>query len=305
MNNLAARKKRIIVFAVVFLTLLLFLEIFLRYYWGFCDMVLAQESDKYEYSAQPNQNRFRIRKHVRYNQFSMRSEELKESDSIRILGFGDSVINGELLVDQDSLATSIIEKELTKEAGFPVRCLNVSYGSWGPDNCFAYLKEHGDFNADLIFLLISSHDAFDNMNFQKIVDESPRYPSKQYPFAIYELFDRYIIPHLIKTGNDIDPVNRSTEFNSGFSSFQNYVQEKEIPFFIYLHPEKIELQNKKYNAMGDTIIRFCENNNIPLIQGLNHELPTGYHDNIHLNEKGQNKLADILLPEIKKYVFNK
>jgi hypothetical protein len=83
--------------------LIVFIETYLRYYWGFCDAVLTQESDKFEYIAQPDQNRFRFRKHVRYNEYSMRSGRLKSSDSIRILGFGDSVLNGGVQTEQDSL----------------------------------------------------------------------------------------------------------------------------------------------------------------------------------------------------------
>ncbi|KAA6315804.1 hypothetical protein EZS27_033792 [termite gut metagenome] len=39
-------------------------EIYLRYYWGFCDAVLVQENNKFEYIAQPYQERYRFRKHI-------------------------------------------------------------------------------------------------------------------------------------------------------------------------------------------------------------------------------------------------
>jgi hypothetical protein len=190
-------KKKIIITGIVTIIILTAsIEIYLRCYWGFCDAVLTQESDKFEYIAQPNQNRFRFRKHVRYNEYSMRSNSLKSSDSVRILGFGDSVLNGGVQTEQDSLATSIIENELTQEHSKSVRCFNISYGSWGPDNCFAYMKQYGNFDADLIFLVVSSHDAYDNMDFQKVVDVHPSHPSKQYLSAIYELTDRYLIPRI-------------------------------------------------------------------------------------------------------------
>jgi hypothetical protein len=102
-------KTKIIIGIVTVTILTASIEIYLRYYWGFCDTVLTQESDKFEYIAQPNQHRFRFKKHVRYNEYSMRSDSLSASDSIRILGFGDSVLNGGVQTEQDSLATSIIE----------------------------------------------------------------------------------------------------------------------------------------------------------------------------------------------------
>jgi fucose 4-O-acetylase-like acetyltransferase len=270
----------------------------------FCDKikistyVLAQESAQFEYIAQPNQNRFRFRKHIRYNEYSMRNDSLKLSDKIRILGFGDSVINGGTPTDQDSLATTIIENMLIDVNGWG-RCLNISYGSWGPDNCYAYLKEYGDFGANLIFLVVSSHDAYDTMDFGKVVDVHPSYPSKQYKSAIYELFDRYLIPRVIKNKKaEGDHITKGNVFNPGFLEFYNYTQEKNIPFFIYLHPDKKEVQEGKYDNQGNTIIAFCIEYSVPLIKGIEYENESLFRDGIHLNEHGQRVLADALLPEI-------
>ncbi|MDR2410698.1 MAG: hypothetical protein LBE13_21660 [Bacteroidales bacterium] len=295
--------KKIIVGIMGVTILLVFIETYLRYYWGFCDAVLTQESDKFEYIAQPDQNRFRFRKHVRYNEYSMRSGSLKSSDSIRILGFGDSVLNGGVQTEQDSLATEIAQYAINQhiiKGGGVIRCLNISYGSWAPDNCFAYMKEYGDFNANLIFLVVSSHDAYDNMNFQKVVDIHPSYPSGQYLSAIYELIDRYLIPRIFtKKKEESDHIVKGNIFNSGFLSFYHYTQENDIPFFIYLHPDKKEMQERKYDYQGDEIIKFCESNNISLLKGIEYEDESCYRDGIHLNEHGQRILAKILLHKIK------
>jgi hypothetical protein len=272
-------------------------EIYLRYYWGFCNAILYNESDKFEYIAKPNQNRFRFRHHILYNKYSMRSDSLKSSDKIRILGFGDSVLNGGVQIDQDFLATNIIEQNLEN---MDARCFNISCGSWGPDNCFAYLKEYGDFNANLIFLVVSSHDSYDNMNFEKIVNIHPNYPSKQYKSAIYELFDRYAIPRIFDKKMEGDHIVKGTVFNSGFYSFYLFSKEKEIPFLIYLHPDKREMKEKKYNEQGDRIIRFCEEYSIPILQGIEYENETLFRDEIHLNEQGQRILGNALLAEIKR-----
>lgn len=62
--------------------------------------------------------------------------------------------------------------------------LNISAGSWGPDNCAAYLKEKGTFGAEGIILVVSSHDAHDNMNWQTVVGQSVAFPDKQYKLSI-------------------------------------------------------------------------------------------------------------------------
>jgi hypothetical protein len=291
-------KKKIIIGTVILAVLITSIEIYLRYYWGFCDTVLSQESDKFEYIAQPNQNRFRFRKHVRYNEYSMRSDSLKSSDSIRVLGFGDSVLNGGVQTEQDSLSTSIIENELTQKYSKNIRCLNISCGSWAPDNCFAYMEEYGDFGANLIFLVVSSHDAHDNMDFQKVVDIHKSFPSKQYKLAIYELFDRYIIPRISSKKEAGDHITKGNIFNSGFLSFYDYTQKNNIPFFIYLHPDRKEMQERKYDYQGDEIIKFCTNHNILLLKGIEYEDESCFRDGIHLNEHGQRVLANTLLHTI-------
>lgn len=158
------------------------------------------ESKNYEYIAAPNQNRFRFRSHLYYNSYSQRSEEPDSTKTI-ILGLGDSVLYGGTMIDQDSLATSIFNKNTG------LQMLNISAGSWGPDNCAAYIKEKGLFNAKALYLVVSSHDAYDNMDFTPVVGKHPNYPNKQYLLATWELLDRYIFPRIIYNFNktNVDP----------------------------------------------------------------------------------------------------
>jgi hypothetical protein len=280
--------------------LIIAIEIYLQYSWGFCDVVLMQESDNFEYIAQPNQNRFRFKKHILYNEYSMRSENLRSSDSLRILGFGDSVLNGGMTTDHDSLATTIIERVLNSDCPeHNIRCLNISCESWGPDNCFAYMEEYGDFDAGLIFLVVSSHDAYDNMDFRKVVDINPNYPSKQSLSAIYAMGE-YFLSSIFSKKHDgsVHIVKNDNDFNPGFLSFHRYTQEKGIPLLVYLHPDRQEIIVGKYDANGEKIIRFCHDNHIHLIEGLKYENISLFRDAIHFNERGQRVLANTLLSEI-------
>lgn len=274
-------------------------EVYLRQVWGFCDSVLMQSDPEFEYIAQPNQNRYRFKKHVIYNEYSQRSNPV-DSSAFIVLGLGDSVLNGGVLTDQDSTATSRLCNDLSVFMGKKVQVLNISAGSWGPDNCEAYLKRYGLFNAKIAFLLCSSHDAHDNINHQPVIDVVPGFSNRQYLLAWGELIDRYLIPRYLSPylkfhdSNKIVPTEISKDgkvFNTGFEALVSRFQEARIPFFVWLHPEITELEQKAYNQEGESILNFCRKDSLCVIRGIDYMSSEDYRDNIHLNEKGQQKLA--------------
>ena len=292
-------------------------EIILRYVFGFCDAVLYQPSPAYEYIAQPNQHRYRFFSHIDYNSYSQRSDEPDSTKTI-VLGLGDSVIFGGTMLDQDSIATTLFSKETG------MQMLNISSGSWGPDNCAAYLKEKGTFGAKAMVLVCSSHDAFDVMSHIPVVGIYPNYPDKQYKLAIWEVIDRYLMPRIkvyfigkqlldpdaqvvekvkseerrvknSNTASDEGVAQKSLNFDPGFDQLLQISEEKHIPFFIYLHPEVGEVMSRKYKEGGLMIMEWAKTHHIKLIDGLNEGVTVDmYRDVIHLNEKGQRNLANSL-----------
>ena len=285
--------------------IVILLELILRYVFGFCDAVLYQSSSAYEYIAQPNQHRYRFFSHIDYNSYSQRSEEPDSTKTI-VLGLGDSVIFGGSMLDQDSVATTLFSKETG------MQMLNISSGSWGPDNCAAYLKEKGTFGAKAMVLVCSSHDAFDIMSHVPVVGIYPNYPDKQYKLAIWEVIDRYLMPRIKvyfrgkqlldpdaqvveKVKSDEGVANKALNFDPGFDQLLQISEEKHIPFFIYLHPEVGEVMSRKYKEGGLMIIEWAKTHHIKLIDGLNEGVTVDmYRDVIHLNEKGQRNLANSL-----------
>lgn len=281
-------------------------EIALRIY-GLCNAPLYQASDKYEYMACPNQEGSRFFNHYKYNSYSQRSDEPDSTKTI-ILGLGDSVIFGGIQTDQKDLATSIF----TAETG--MQMLNISAGSWGPDNCAAYLKEKGMFGAKAMFLLVSSHDAHDNMDFQPVVGIHPSFPDKQYKLAIWELMDRYVMPRVFKKKNsEPDPDQKVAQgvgikkgglvFNPGFDELKAMADSANIPLIVYLHADMAELKNGCYNEQGREIIDWAERNNVTLIKELDYKFTEkDYRDGIHINAEGQRKLASIMEIVIPEYI---
>ena len=290
-------------------TLFVLIELMLRLGFGFCDALLYQPSDKYEYIAQPNQNRHRFGVRLMTNSYSQRSEE-PDSTKVKVLGLGDSVIFGGGWMEHDSLATTLFSNETG------MQMLNISCGSWGPDNCVAYLREKGTFGAKAMVLVCSSHDAFDGMSFVPVVGIWPNYPDKQYKLAIWELIDRYLIPYIkIKTqtkqyadpdaevekrATDRQVVKKSPYFVKGFDDLKQIADSLDIPFWIYLHAEQGELEQRRYNDMGQQIQMWADSAQVKLINGIEEgESQEMYHDAIHFNERGQRHLVDVL----KKYVI--
>lgn len=295
-------KKKRFVLLILFLVFVVG-ELVLRFAFGFCDALLYRESDKYEYIAQPNQDRHRFGAHIYYNSYSQRNDE-PDSTKVRVLGLGDSVIFGGTWMDQNSLASTLFSEATGTQM------LNISAGSWGPDNCAAYLKENGTFDASAMILVCSSHDAFDVMTHVPVVGVVPTYPDLQYKLAWTELIDRYLVPRIRmmfgKTEVKLDPDEqvvknsefkntvrqKSSSFNNGFVQLLDISQKKNIPMAIYLHAERDEIKAGLYNEMGQKIIEWAAEHDVCLIEGLRAgETENMYHDKIHFNEAGQRFLA--------------
>ena len=273
---------------------LLIIEISLRIA-GFGQMPLYTASNEWEYMTTPNQSGYRLGNRFYINAYGMRSDEV-DSTRRHILGLGDSVLFGGAQTDQDSLATSLF----TNETG--IQLLNISAGSWGPDNCAAYLRHYGLFNAEAMVLVVSSHDAHDIITHEPVVDVHPSYPSRQFCCATVEVFSRYVLPRIISTTQK-DPDQKvlaesgirkdGIPFNPGFDQLKHMCDSAHIPMLVYIHAEQTELSAGKYNDQGDEIITWCTANNIPIIKDLDHGLTVSdFRDNIHLSAQGQRNMAN-------------
>lgn len=296
--------RRVIKGFVILLIVLTGTELFLRFYLGLGHMILFREDKDFEYIPLADQNFYRWRNHIYYNHYSMRSDELNPK-AIKILGFGDSIINGGAPTDNDSLATSILSKELSQYLDTAVQMLNISAPSWGASNCFAYLKKYGDFNAKTIVLFVSSEDAYDNMNFIKTVGDD-YHPDKNYPLALFEAWHKYgpiLLSYFTEPENPPQPEFRTpgTQFDPGFQNFYEYCKEKNIKFIICMHPAMLERNAHKYLPEGEEIIQFVEKHNITFINEMNYPFTRDDYrgDKMHYSESGQRKLAQILLPYLK------
>ncbi|WNJ16409.1 hypothetical protein [Pontibacter sp. G13] len=277
-------------------------------YFGLCTYPLYSASEQYEYIHAPNQavriygNRFAT------NSYSMRSLPIDtEQDTTVVLLIGDSVINGGNRTDQDSLASTKLEILLSAKMGQPVRVLNISAGSWGPDNGAAYLNEHGMFGADMMVMVYSSHDAFDNMTFKPVVGIHPQYPSKQAPLAWMKIIERGMQQFQpAKKGKQAQKqrqqnlgISEGKVFNQGLADLVAMGESAGIPVVLYLHATTKEIKKKKSETGREEIKEFAALRNLKLMDELDLGVkPKHFIDDIHFNDLGQQFLADQLAPVI-------
>lgn len=291
-------------------------EIFARFYLGLGTPPLSMTHPTIEYMYKPNQDVYRFGNHFLTNEYSMRSNSLSKYkvslDEIRIMIFGDSVINGGSLTDQSELATTILEDRLSVLLNTEIIVSNISAGSWGPGNWLAYAKEYGFFDADIVILVISSHDYIDNPNFFPL--DKNTYPTQQPTLALLEGLQRYLprflatfLP-LMEVQSPPPPKVNPVEIDKSLRDLTNFLllaKQNSNSIFVFQHYENWELNHvdtEGYRYIKTT----CEQLGIipqSLKPYFNKAIKDGsnpYRDMIHPNELGQQIIAEVIFDKIQK-----
>ena len=300
--------------AIVLLAIALTGELVSRFGLGLGSPPLSMEHPTIEYMFIPNQNVWRFHNRQYYNRFGMRSEDFdnKRTDpnEIRVLIIGDSVVNGGSLTDQDDLASSIVDNQLEDQLGSGnVIVGNISAGSWGPGNQLSYIREFGLFSADIIILVISSHDATDVPTFSKLNPNT--HPTSSPVSAFIEGIQRYLPRYLPKWKSRPSEENGNTFLshpNRGLSDLQMFLTEATATGARVV---VIQYLNRNEAMSGDLqtgfgkILNVCNQLEIPtfstqeLFQEIIMEGQNPFRDHIHPNVLGQQLLATCILEAIR------
>lgn len=274
-------------------------EVFLRWF-GLCQGAIYVSDPDYEYMHAPNQRTRPFGNLLETNEFGMRSRPIRGDCVVRALVVGDSVINGGNPTPQEALATSILEAGLQRRNGEKERILNVSAGSWGPDNAAAFLRRHGLFGARAIIAVFSSHDIGDIMTHEPVVGVIPSFPASKSRTAIGEAIFRYAWPRLRpllrlqSSPSDGLGINKfQGQVNPGWRQLREIATRADIPFVALLHRTKAEFMSKSFDEQGRQLIAYLEASGIPVEFESGFQLDS-YRDQIHLSNKGQADLARVL-----------
>lgn len=253
--------------------------------WGFSDFPLFVADPRYEYMQAPDQDTHFGKIHFVTNALGMRCGPIRPKKKRRVLVLGDSVINGGYQTTQDSLAT-----ELLNAAG-SVEVLNCSAPSWGADNIGAFLTAHGTFESDRLLVYLSSHDAFDRMTFEPIVGHHPSYPDHEPLLAWSTFFDK-LKYHW--GGYPASP--RGKVFNPGWAQLRDLSRREGLSVIVVLHPELGEVKMGHYDQRGQLLLDSLAAFDMPVVRALDLMSVDLYTDDIHVNDRGQRRIAEILTP---------
>lgn len=280
-------------------------ELFSRLYWGLGTPPLLMTHPTIEYLYQPNQDIQRFRNRILINQYGMRSDSFKpekELNELRVMVFGDSVVNGGNSTDHDALATTILQAQLNQVSPYEkVVVGNISAGSWGPGNWLAYLQEYGDFDADVIALVISSHDYFDNPKFEPL--DGYFYPQRRPISAVVEGVTRYI-PQALgwRSPPMLDP--SATAKAKGLSDLKDFLQlakRSGATVIVFQHLGKAEMARKQPYLGYPRVRELCKSLNIPTVslrpyfQQAIEKGQSPYQDDIHPSDSGHMLISQAIL----------
>ena len=307
-----SRRARWLIAAVLLVASLSGTELFCRFRLGLGTPTLSIADPEIEYLFAPNQHLRRFGNRVDYNAWSMRSDDFpvhkSQANELRVMVFGDSVINGGTLTDQRDTATSTLQRQLGVVLGRPVVVGNISAGSWGPPNMLAYAQRFGLFQADFVVLVLSSHDYADAPTFEPVVGVSSDFPAQNPWCATWEAVTRYLPRYLPKRAaqpSAAEPALQAAnqkDIEAALGALGGLIRlakQSGAKVLVAQHLETEELPPRRAKEGHAAIARVAHEMGIEAFdlegQGDSSAL---YRDTIHPNQAGQAHMAARLLSAI-------
>lgn len=286
-------------------------ELSARFILGLGTPPLSMADPTMEYRLHPEQDLFRFGNRIQINAYSMRSADFPSEKSnpneLRVMVFGDSVINGGSLTDQADLATERIKTALEDDTSRPVIVGNISAVSWGPANQLAYSKAFGFFDADVVAIVVSSHDADDVPVFAPLTQ-----PQSTPWSALGEGVHQYLWPRLRglvtaaeHTSSAPQERREPTYTGEALNDLSRLVKAAlPRPVVVFHFPTRRETLQKDYHPIAKNIRSAVESAGgrfSPLCGSDRSQdwlSASHYRDNFHPNTNGQRWIADRMLPVI-------
>lgn len=307
--------KKLVVVAFTTALLLAAGELFARYALGLGTPPLSLQDSQIEYMFKPNQDVYRFGNRFVTNAYGMRSGAFtanREGKELRIMVFGDSVINGGNVLDQEDLATSIVQKTLAERMNRRVVTGNISAGSWGPGNWLGYARKFGFFDADIVVLVVSSHDYADAPTFTSL--NRYHHPTKAPISALAEALDRYGIRFLLRiAGYETVPqakhiaVPTSDQISQSMKDLRTFLDLAKLSadnLLVFQHWERNEVIDEVATTGNAQIRQLVESMGLtatqlyPYFKQSLRDAQHPFNDRIHPSQRGHQLIAKAILDNL-------
>lgn len=297
--------------SVVVLVLVIFAEFVSRFVLGLGTPPLYEADAGFEYRLRPNQDVMRFGNHIQVNRWGMRSPDFDNTKTdpqeLRVMVFGDSVVNGGSQIDQAALSTSLLRSALQTRLERPVTVGNISAGSWGPGNWRAYAERFGFFDADMVVLVVGSGDHADNPVFAPLdADHPSQAPTLAVQEAVLRYLPRYLpqpLQELLYEQTEGTTVSREPgpqDSARGLADLQRFLQLAQggrRQVIVLHHPDRDELDRGQYIDGHAQIQAVVQRLSLPFVELRMPYLAAGsgiYRDKVHHSAQGQQVMADTL-----------
>ena len=213
-------------------------------------------------------------------------------------------------LDDSELATEILRRRLVTTMAQPVVVGNISAGSWGSPNMLAYAREFGLFDADLVLIVLSSHDSCDVPTFGPL--DPNTHPTHAPMSALFEAVTRYLPRYLpsFGTGTDqplsvpaCDGVDLQTSLDA-LSAALRLFKTQTPHVLLILHSTQSELSKRANHTGNHLLAELAHREKVPVFQlgaRFSSAIAAGdnpYRDDIHLSATGQRLLADVMYEQV-------
>lgn len=308
----SSRRARCLVAGVLLAVIaLISCELWCRYELHLGDPPLVVGDPDIAYYFRPNQTCNRFGNFVHYNAYGMRSDDFTKRKvhrgEFRVMVIGDSVINGGAQTDQRDICTSLLVSNLSREMQRPVVVGNISAGGWGPLNEWPYVRKFGLFDADVVAIVLSSHDASSAFQGTNIAGADADFPDHKPWSATWEAVSRYLPRYLPVFGKvkDSEGYQEPTRDARVERACQDAIREIKLAAdrigaktAVILHWTQTELRMAQltpgWRPTGHVAIaETARELNIPVVDLHNAEVDGGsriFRDDIHPNAAGQRVL---------------
>lgn len=301
-------KFKIILIFILFLTiaiLLKALDSFLLINYGLGKPLIYKQSSIFNYNIKENQKLIRRSNEININSLGMRSKELTNNDSYKILFFGDSVTYGGSVVSNQELFSELTCKTLELNIDKKFFCGNYGVNGYSLYLITKKIKFNESIKEDFIVVTIIGNNL---LRGDHHIKSQPFWSQNINNFlpALTELFFIYFdrFRENFKYDKFNEPINyKYIEYS--INELSKTLEDKKIPYIVLYSPEKNELKlNPEKYANIKLLFQKKIKNFYDLTGDIRKEknFENFYVDDIHLNSLGHQKYSEILSKIIKPYL---